>query len=83
MLKSKTACLRHVISLKVTPIVRTLMLCERSLNWTGGQASDFNHPVVERHRDLLNALDLLESGLPRISNSGHLLHIVLYCYSHR
>ena len=42
MLKSKTACLRLVISLKVTPIVRTLMLCERSLNLTAGNAPKFS-----------------------------------------
>ena len=42
MLKSKTACLRLVISLKVTPIVWILMLCERSLNWTGGNAPEFS-----------------------------------------
>ena len=42
MLKLKTACLRLVISLKVTPIVWILMLCERSLNWTGGNAPEFS-----------------------------------------
>ena len=42
MLKLKTACLRLVISLKVTPIVRTLMLCARSLNLTGGNAPEFS-----------------------------------------